>query len=68
MAKVVIAFDAADPSRQGSTVDVSEHEAGEMVRTGRARYASSSGNKARTPRKQSKSEPAPEPASDQGGE
>lgn len=68
MAKVIIAFDAADPSRQGSTVDVSDHEAGEMVRTGRARYATNSGNKSARSRKQAKSEPASDPASGEGGE
>ncbi len=69
MAKVIIAFDPADPSRQGSTVDVSDHEAGEMVRTGRARYATNGGNKgSRSSRKQQKPEPASEPASGEGGE
>lgn len=68
MAKVIIAFDAADPSRQGSTVDVSDQEAGEMVRTGRARYASNSGSKQRSSRKASKSEPGPDATSQQGGE
>lgn len=55
MAKVVIAFDAADPARQGSTVDVSEQEAQIMVKEGRARYASTNAGKPR--RKPSKPEP-----------
>jgi hypothetical protein len=37
---VVIAFDPADPGRQGSTVALAPAEAHGLVATGRARYAS----------------------------
>ncbi len=39
MAKVVIAWDYEDPSRQGKTVDLDDEEARVAVQDGRARYA-----------------------------
>lgn len=59
--KVVITFDA-DPQRVGTTEDVPDEQAGEMVRTGRARYA----NTASTRKSRSSKKSQPEPDTSEG--